>query len=77
MSRSRRKHKNFKISGNTSNKKSRSRANRVFRRVNKIILKTGGEFFKLIREVSDVWDWPSDGLADFYWHDATKKDMSK
>lgn len=78
MSRSKRKHPKFKCADSISNKQAKSKANRKFRRVNKIILKKGEDFFKLIREVSNVWaDFPSDGLADHYLPNATKKDMSK
>lgn len=78
MSRSKRKHPKFKCADSISNKRAKSKANRKFRRINKIILQKGEDFFKLIREVSNVWaDFPSDGLADHYLPNASKKDMSK
>ena len=76
MSRSVRKTHKIKCAGNVSNKLARSRANRLHRRVNKIILQKGKEDFKHLREISDVWCFPSDGLA-VYWNDLTPKELRK
>ena len=47
-----------------SNKFARSFANRSLRRINKSKLQKEQETFEpsLLREVSDTWDFPSDGL---------------
>lgn len=47
---------------NHSNKKDKRLANRKLRRVNKVILKTNRGCFKKMREVSNVWNFNSDGL---------------
>lgn len=47
-----------------SNKKDKRRANRTFRRFNKILLKADPEkLLSKLKEVSDVWNFSSDGLA--------------
>lgn len=47
-----------------SNKKARSNANRRFRRKAKMALAKGDELLPLsLREIVDVWDFPTDGLG--------------
>lgn len=51
-----------------SNKEARSKANRKFRRLTKSGIKKF-EFSALpmlLREVSNVWDFPTDGLAHYH-----------
>ena len=78
MSRSKAKTKALKAGGRRqSDKKSKTAANKLFRRVSRAILKTGNENIpSSIREVSDTWDFSSDGLA-VYWEDLPKKFMRK
>ncbi len=77
MSRSYKKHPHIKYSGK-SDKKSRTVANKKLRRVNKLRLnrdpKTGD--FKVLREVSDTWNFASDGLA-YYTRDCKKEWLRK
>lgn len=60
--------------GGDSDKKSRTIANKKLRKINKQILKRDPESgeFKLLREVSDTWDFASDGLA--YYSKNCKKE---
>lgn len=62
MSRSRIKHSYIRFfgGGRSSNKKSRTFANKKFRRISKIKMENAP--IKL-REVSDTWDFITDGLA--------------
>lgn len=78
MSRSKAKTKALKAGGRRqSDKKDKIAANKLFRRISKIILKTGNENIpSSIREVSDTWDFSSDGLAT-YWKDLPEKFMRK
>lgn len=72
MSRSRKKHPYIKICGGDSDKKARTIANRKLRRLNKVKLHldlTDG-VYKVLREVSDTWNFPSDGLA---WYQSNCK----
>lgn len=47
-----------------SNKKDKRRANRKFRRINKILTKINPDNLKYrLKEVSNVWNFSSDGLA--------------
>lgn len=62
MSRSKKKHYQF-AKYSESDKKDRSLANRNFRRKSKIQISKDEEPFVHIREVSDTWDFASDGLA--------------
>lgn len=66
MSRSTRKHPCCKICGN-SNKKSKNFANRRFRRIEKRLIYRSqyDRLPELLREVSNVYNFASDGLA--YW----------
>ena len=49
-----------------SNKKDKRRANRKFRRFNKIFSRVNPEKLKYkLKEVSDVWIFASDGLARY------------
>ena len=62
MSRSKRKPYITWCSG--SNKKDKIAANRIFRRINKILLKKDPDKIKYrLREVSDTYDFATDGLA--------------
>ena len=72
MSRSIAKHNKIKCASNISDKLDRSKANRKLRRIVKTLLKMGKEFFPLLREVSDPWDFPSDGLAHYFPIKGTK-----
>lgn len=57
-----------------SNKKSRTRANKKMRRYNKTVLDSllnegdleDGKYFKKLREVSNTYDFDSDGLPRVY-----------
>lgn len=52
--------------GGYSDKKSKRIANKKFRRINKIkLIKDPNGTFKLMREVSNTWDFASDGLAHY------------
>lgn len=67
MARSKKKTFSVKYTGN-SNKLDRNFANRKLRRVNKHLLRNYVEdetVFALLREVSDVWSFSSDGLARY------------
>lgn len=73
MSKSYRKTPCFKVASNISNKEDKRQANRAFRRVNKALLNIGEEPDKLIREVSNVWCFCSDGLARYHsWMNNSK-----
>ena len=63
MSRSYKKNPFIAICKYKSNKWCKVKANKKFRRINKLKLATEKEPLKSIREVSDVWDFTSDGLA--------------
>ena len=73
MSRSYKKHPYIKYGGD-SDKKYRTIANKKLRRVNKLKLIQDPEDgnFKILREVSDTWEFPSDGLA--YYKKKKKKE---
>jgi len=60
--------------GGPSDKKSKKVANKKLRRINKLklIQDPDSGIFKLIREVSDTWNFASDGLAH-YIKDPNKK----
>lgn len=77
MGKSRKKHPHIKYFGD-SDKKSRTIANRKLRKINKQRLKQDPESgeFKLLREVSDTWDFASDGLA-YYSKNCDKKWLRK
>jgi hypothetical protein len=47
---------------NRSNKRARSRANRKLRSANRLVTEDR-EIYRTLREVSDVWSFPSDGLG--------------
>ena len=74
MSRSKRKTRKVKVSLRMSNKEARSHANRDLRRKNKIAVRIKSESEELdestndltLRDVSDPWDFPSDGLALYF-----------
>lgn len=63
MAHSRIKNNHLKASNNMSDKQSRAKANRKLRRITRELLAKGEEFLPLLRDVSDTWDFPSDGLA--------------
>jgi hypothetical protein len=77
MGKSRKKHPHIKIGGD-SDKKSRTIANRKLRKINKQRLKQDPESgeLTLLREVSDTWDFASDGLA-YYSKNCNKKWLRK
>lgn len=52
-----------------SNKKDKTIANRIFRRKNKYRLKKGKPPLYHVREVSDTWNFESDGLAVYRGND--------
>lgn len=72
MSKSFAKHNKMKCASNVSDKLARSKANRKLRRLTKVLLKIGKDFFPLLREVSDPWDFPSDGLSHYFPIKGTK-----
>lgn len=79
MGKSRAKTKAMKIGGRRdSDKKDRSLANRMFRRRTKAALKSGYEekLPQTLRDVSDTWNFSSDGLA-IYNKDLGEKYMRK
>ncbi len=78
MSRSYKKHPHIKWFGGDSDKKSRTIANKKLRRAKKLRLKRDPEtgIFKTLREVSDTWDFPSDGLA-YYTQNCKKEWLRK
>lgn len=62
MSNTRIKHPVMKITGHrVSDKQDRSKANRSLRRKVRMIIKKGLEHFPLLREISDMWNFRSDG----------------
>ena len=64
MTRSKRKTTKTKITGpRASDKKDRSEANRKFRKQSKIKINASQEPPVSLREVSDTWNFESDGLA--------------
>lgn len=63
MSRSIKKHPFISICVHDSNKWSKTQANKKFRHLSKIKLASDKEPPRHLKEVSDVWDFPSDGLA--------------
>mgnify|MGYP004608663875 CR=1 FL=1 len=65
MSRSYKKNPFAAICKYKSNKWDKVKANKKFRRLNKLKLIAEKEPLKSIREVSDVWDFTSDGLASY------------
>ena len=66
MSRSFKKHP-FKVSVcYFSNKEDKILANKLFRRISKKKLKQGEEPLHSLKEISDTWNFDSDGLA--YYH---------
>ena len=71
MSRSKVKRPYLKCSNRISNKAARQQSNQNFRRIVREILRKGEEIFPAIREVSDVWAFPSDGLALYCGADTT------
>lgn len=70
MSRSYKYHSYAKMCAD-SNKKAKITANKKFRRESKALIKQDKEPLHDLDEVSDTWDFPSDGLA--YYID--KKDI--
>ena len=73
MGKSKKKHHYIKYGGD-SDKKYRTIANRKLRKINKLRLKKDPESgeFKILREVSDTWNFASDGLA--YYQSNCKKE---
>ena len=76
MSRSYRKHPAMGICKG-SNKKARTLANRLFRKRSKRKIKKGEEPLYCLREVSDVWEFPTDGLAIWWGKDLDQKYLRK
>jgi hypothetical protein len=66
MSRSFKKHPFMAVACYFSNKEDKILANRLFRRISKKKLKQGEEPLHSLKEVSDTWNFDSDGLA--YYH---------
>lgn len=66
MSKSIAKHSIIKCSPNISNKLARSKANRKLRRIVKQLINKGEENLPYLKDVSDTWNFPSDGLASYY-----------
>lgn len=68
MSRSYKKHPHCHCVCYKSNKTSKQAANRAFRSKNKQIIRNNDSLedviFKKLREVADVWDFASDGIAN-------------
>lgn len=63
----------MKITGHrVSDKEDRTKANRNLRRKIKILLKKGLEHFPLLREVSNIWSFASDG-GGYYCKDLEDK----
>lgn len=76
MSRSYKKHPGISFVSYLSNKKDKIIANRLFRRISKILLKQGKEPKHNLKEVSDTYNFASDGLA--HWeNDLDKKYLRK
>ena len=79
MGKSKAKTKAIKAGGRRqSNKKDKVSANKLFRRRTKIAIKVGNEekIPSSTKEVSDNWNFCSDGLAT-YWNDLPEKYMRK
>lgn len=76
MSRSRKKNPFCKIAGG-SDKLDRSLANRKFRRLAKIKIKTSTDLPMKLKEVSDTWSFSSDGLAYRIRCASSKKEEDK
>jgi hypothetical protein len=70
MSRSYKKSLAVKIAGK-SDKKDKRLANRLFRRLSKILLKMGKEPLHILKECSNTWSFSSDGLA--HWNNNLNK----
>lgn len=76
MGKSRRKTPKMKLTGGRkSNKIPKRLTNRAFRRKSKIT-DDPENAPKDLKEVSDVWSWPSDGLA-YYLHNKDPKYLRK
>ena len=75
MSRSYRKTKIFGIAA-TSEKSDKRRANRIFRRFNKsMVKKDSDKLWFNMSEAMNVWSMAKDGKT--YWRNASDKDMRK
>ena len=73
MGKSRIKHPIKKIvSHRSSDKYDRSIANRRLRHIIKHNLNQGIDFFPILKEISDVWNFNSDG-GGYYWKDLEEK----
>lgn len=73
MSKTRIKHPVIKITGHrSSDKEDRSKANRSLRRKVRMLIKKGLEHFPLLREISDMWNFRSDG-GSFYQKNLEEK----
>lgn len=66
MSRSYKKHPFIAIVCYFSNKKDKTIANRLFRRISKKKIKEGKEPLYSLKECSDVYNFDSDGLARYF-----------
>ncbi len=76
MGKSKKKHPYIKYGGD-SDKKSRTIANRKLRRANKLkLIQDPDGTFKILREVSDTWEFSSDGLA-YYTRNCDPKWLRK
>lgn len=73
MGKSRTKHPIMKITGpRTSDKEDRHKANRKLRRAVKILIRKGIYFFPVIKELSDIWGFASDG-GRHYWRNLNER----
>lgn len=76
MSRSYLKHPHLKYG--KSDKKDRTIANKRYRHRCSILLRVGEEHFPNVREITDTWDFASDGLATYCGKDLfTNPDFRK
>ena len=66
MSKSIARHNKIKCTSSISNKLARSKANRKLRRHTKQLLSLEDYFLPTLRDVSDPWNFPSDGLATYF-----------
>lgn len=60
-----------------SNKLDRTMANRLFRKRSKQKMKNGEEPLHSLNEVSDTWDFTTDGLAIYFGNELEEKYMRK
>ena len=58
-----------------SDKRGKQFANRAFRRTTKMQVLKGKEVIAIVREISNIWDFPKDGKG--YRHNLDKKYLRK